>query len=94
MSDPKESYLFFSATFLFFGKNALKEMSQFHAAIEKHPKAGVRVLVCFLQKECFVKDPPEQHKTRAWEPQSVPGTRVPTKLHNVLLSGYRLAAIA
>lgn len=53
-------------------------MGQFHALAEKNLKGGVSVLVCFLSKECFMKDTPKQHKTRAWEPQSVPETRVPT----------------
>lgn len=68
----------FLATFLFFGKNPLKEMGQFQTAVEKHPKDHVGVLVCFLHKEYFVKDTPSEHKIRAWEPQSVPETRVPT----------------
>lgn len=79
MTDVREEgYLLFLVTFLLFGKKPLEETGQFHAAIEKHPKDCVGVLVCFLHKECFVKDTPKQHKTRAWEPQSVPETRVPT----------------
>lgn len=68
----------FLATSLFFWQESFERNGCFVLTIEKHPSNGVSISVCFLHKEGFVKDTPQLHRTGAWEPRSVPGTRVPT----------------